>query len=63
MEGGFTGQSSSGVYAQRRFSKAHNFTKPNDVNALKLMNKAATAIMREFSSELTLAYGDSDEYR
>lgn len=46
-----------------RFSKAHNFTKPNDVNALKLMNTAAKAIMRELSSDITLAYGDSDEYR
>jgi len=33
------------------------------MNALKLMNTAAKAIMRELSSDITLAYGDSDEYR
>jgi tRNA(His) 5'-end guanylyltransferase len=27
------------------------------------MNTAAKSIMRELSSDITLAYGDSDEYR
>ena len=27
------------------------------------MNKAAKSVMRELSSDITLAYGDSDEYR
>jgi tRNA(His) guanylyltransferase len=45
------------------FSRAHNFSKPNDSEALKLMNAAAKAVMRELSSDITLAYGDSDEYR
>jgi tRNA(His) 5'-end guanylyltransferase len=27
------------------------------------MNAAAKAVMRELTSDITLAYGDSDEYR
>ena len=50
-------------YVDSSFSKAHNFTKPNDVNALDLMNTAAKALMRDLSSDITLAYGVSDEYR
>lgn len=46
-----------------RFSRAHGFTKPNDINALNLMNIAAKSVMRELSSDIVLAYGDSDEYR
>src|SRR5262245_49779591 len=46
-----------------RFSRAHGFTKPNDLNALNLMNTAARAVMKELPSEIVLAYGDSDEYR
>jgi tRNA(His) guanylyltransferase len=45
------------------FSRAHAFTKPNDVNALNLMNIAAKSVMKELSSDIVLAYGDSDEYR
>jgi len=55
------------IYQQVRlmfsFSRAHTFTKPNDVNALNLMNIAAKSVMRELSSDIVLAYGDSDEYR
>jgi len=46
-----------------RFSRAHAFTKPNDINALNLMNIAAKSVMKELSSDIVLAYGDSDEYR
>jgi tRNAHis guanylyltransferase len=45
-----------------RFSEAHGFEKPNDERALKLMDYAACAVMREFP-DITLAYGESDEYR
>lgn len=46
-----------------RFSWAHAFTKPNDTNALHLMNQAAKSVMRELSSDIVLGYGDSDEFR
>jgi tRNA(His) guanylyltransferase len=46
-----------------RFSRAHVFTKPNDINAIHLMNQAAKSVMRELSSDIVLGYGDSDEYR
>ena len=45
-----------------RFSDSHEFEKPNDVNALKLMNRCAEEVMKEFQ-DLILAYGQSDEYR
>ncbi len=45
-----------------RFSDAHNFTKPNDVRALQLMDHAARDIM-EAHPDVTLAFGESDEYR
>eukprot|EP00088_Acartia_fossae_P038995 TRINITY_DN4054_c0_g1_i6.p1 TRINITY_DN4054_c0_g1~~TRINITY_DN4054_c0_g1_i6.p1 ORF type:complete len:288 (-),score=34.30 TRINITY_DN4054_c0_g1_i6:224-1087(-) len=44
-----------------KFSDAHEFTKPNDVNALNLMNKCARAVLDDFN-EIILAYGQSDEY-
>ncbi|XP_017152730.1 probable tRNA(His) guanylyltransferase [Drosophila miranda] len=44
-----------------KFSKTHNFEKPNDENALNVMNAAATAVMQEFR-DVVLAYGQSDEY-
>ncbi|XP_011198234.2 probable tRNA(His) guanylyltransferase [Bactrocera dorsalis] len=44
-----------------KFSKAHDFAKPNDVNALNLMNIAAVTVMEEFR-DVILAYGQSDEY-
>ncbi|KZC03900.1 putative tRNA(His) guanylyltransferase [Dufourea novaeangliae] len=48
----------------RNFSKfcdAHQFTKPNDVAALELMNRAAITVMEEFK-EIILGFGQSDEY-
>jgi tRNA(His) 5'-end guanylyltransferase len=44
-----------------RFSRAHAFRKPNDARALRLMDAAAAEVMRAFP-EVTLAYGQSDEY-
>ncbi|XP_034667179.1 probable tRNA(His) guanylyltransferase [Drosophila subobscura] len=44
-----------------KFSKTHNFEKPNDENALNVMNAAATAVMQEFR-DVVLAFGQSDEY-
>lgn len=40
----------------------YNFRKPNDRQALDLMNAAAQGVMREVR-ELVVAYGHSDEYR
>ena len=45
-----------------RFSDTHNFVKPNDERALKLMDHAARALMDEFK-DVTLAFGQSDEFR
>jgi len=45
-----------------RFSQVHLFEKPNDVRALRLMNKCAEKVLEEFSSCTVLAYGQSDEY-
>ncbi|KAJ2897791.1 tRNA-histidine guanylyltransferase 1-like [Coemansia aciculifera] len=43
------------------FTKNHQFTKPNDIRALHLMNRAAKMVM-ESMVEIVLAYGESDEY-
>lgn len=51
------------VGAHCRFSQQHGFSKPNDANALELMNEAARHVMREFKGHITLAFGESDEYR
>ncbi|GJN15055.1 hypothetical protein PR202_gb01942 [Eleusine coracana subsp. coracana] len=45
-----------------RFSKKHDFKKPNDENALNLMNDCATAMLEKFP-DIVFAYGVSDEYR
>ncbi|WVZ99391.1 hypothetical protein U9M48_044707 [Paspalum notatum var. saurae] len=45
-----------------RFSKIHAFEKPNDENALNLMNDCATAMLEKFP-DIVFAYGVSDEYR
>ncbi|KAH7390747.1 tRNAHis guanylyltransferase-domain-containing protein [Phaeosphaeria sp. MPI-PUGE-AT-0046c] len=48
----------------RGFSKLttkYKFVKPNDRNALDLMNAAAMAVMKELP-DLVLAYGNSDEF-
>ncbi|CAL5095988.1 unnamed protein product [Urochloa decumbens] len=44
-----------------RFSKIHAFEKPNDKNALTLMNDCATAMLEKFP-DIVFAYGVSDEY-
>ncbi|CAL8070301.1 unnamed protein product [Orchesella dallaii] len=44
-----------------RLAKKHNWTRPNDIRALKLMNKAAKCVMEDFD-DAVLAYGQSDEY-
>ncbi|UPX13382.1 tRNA(His) guanylyltransferase [Ascochyta rabiei] len=48
----------------RGFSKLttkYKFVKPNDRDALDLMNEAAEAVMKELP-DLVIAYGNSDEY-
>jgi tRNA(His) guanylyltransferase len=48
----------------RGFSKLtskYHFTKPNDIRALKLMNAAATQVLKSFV-DIVIAYGQSDEY-
>ncbi|KAK9233367.1 hypothetical protein WN943_023616 [Citrus x changshan-huyou] len=44
-----------------RFSEVHEFDKPNDEQALNLMNSCAVAVLEEFE-DITFAYGVSDEY-
>ncbi|XP_049289272.1 probable tRNA(His) guanylyltransferase [Anopheles funestus] len=44
-----------------RFCNVHSFTKPNDLDALQLMNFAGMTVMQEFN-EITIGYGQSDEY-
>ena len=46
----------------RRLSEAHDFIKPNDERALRLMDHAARDVMHEFR-DICLAFGESDEYR
>ncbi|KAI3653083.1 hypothetical protein MP228_002508 [Amoeboaphelidium protococcarum] len=44
-----------------RFTKEHKFEKPNDLRGIQLMNSCAERVMKDFS-DITLAYGQSDEY-
>ncbi|EGW30092.1 uncharacterized protein SPAPADRAFT_144742 [Spathaspora passalidarum NRRL Y-27907] len=44
-----------------KFSQHYQFTKPNDIAALQVMNRAAHKIMTKYS-DVMMAYGDSDEY-
>ncbi|CAH0553165.1 unnamed protein product [Brassicogethes aeneus] len=44
-----------------KFTTKHSFKKPNDSQALWLMNKAASVVMDEFK-DILLSYGQSDEY-
>ncbi|KAJ0885103.1 putative tRNA(His) guanylyltransferase [Helianthus annuus] len=44
-----------------RFSEVQGFEKPNDEQALKLMNASAVAVLEEFN-DIVFAYGVSDEY-
>ena len=45
-----------------RFSEVHEFEKPNDGQALNLMNSCAVAVLEEFR-DVVFSYGVSDEYR
>ena len=45
-----------------RLSSKYAFKKPNDCRALDLMNAAARAVVEE-TSDITCAYGYSDEFR
>ncbi|KAK7253002.1 hypothetical protein RIF29_37364 [Crotalaria pallida] len=45
-----------------RFSEIHEFVKPNDERALKLMNSCTLAVFEEFPQDIVFAYGVSDEY-
>ncbi|OMO75087.1 tRNAHis guanylyltransferase Thg1 [Corchorus capsularis] len=45
----------------RRFSEVHEFEKPNDEKALKLMNQCAIAVLEEFP-DVVFSYGYGDEY-
>jgi tRNA(His) guanylyltransferase len=44
-----------------KFCEQLGLEKPNDLRALKLMNKAAKEVMKSFN-EMVIAYGQSDEY-
>ena len=44
-----------------KFSSEHEFEKPNDLRALKLMDLSALCVMEEFR-DIVFAYGQSDEY-
>ncbi|XP_055915296.1 probable tRNA(His) guanylyltransferase [Eupeodes corollae] len=44
-----------------KFTKTHDFEKPNDINALNIMNSAAVAVMEEFR-DIIISFGQSDEY-
>lgn len=44
-----------------KFSSTHKFSKPNDLRALDLMNRAAFEVLKEFK-DVILGYGQSDEY-
>lgn len=44
-----------------KFSAHYEFDKPNDERALQVMNRAALSIMAKYP-DVTMAYGDSDEY-
>ena len=50
------------IFLFYRFSKIHAFEKPNDENALRLMNACATAMLEKFP-DIVFGYGVSDEYR
>ncbi|AMD22926.1 HHR157Cp [Eremothecium sinecaudum] len=45
-----------------QFSKYYEFDKPNDEAALKLMNSCAKNVVLKYSSDIIMAFGESDEY-
>ncbi|KAK1357702.1 hypothetical protein POM88_050958 [Heracleum sosnowskyi] len=49
------------LMAFARFSEMHEFEKPNDEQALNLMNTCAVAVLKEFN-DIVFSYGVSDEY-
>ena len=44
-----------------RLSSDHNFAKPNDLSALRLMDHAARVLMAAYP-DIILGFGESDEY-
>jgi tRNA(His) guanylyltransferase len=46
----------------RRLSRAAGFQKPNDKHCCDLMVRAAQSVMKRFSPDVGLAYGQSDEF-
>jgi tRNA(His) guanylyltransferase len=46
----------------RSFSSDHEFEKPNDERALRLMDAAAKHVMKSYP-EVAMAFGESDEFR
>ena len=44
-----------------KFSELHGFAKPNDLQALQLMDEAAKGCLREFP-DIRVAFGQSDEF-
>jgi len=44
-----------------KFSELHDFEKPNDVKALRLMDAAAKAVLVDYP-DVRMAFGQSDEY-
>ncbi|KAK4055707.1 tRNA-His guanylyltransferase [Microbotryomycetes sp. JL201] len=47
-----------------KFSASHQFEKPNDERALRLMNEAAKRVVqgKELMGDCVVAFGESDEY-
>lgn len=45
-----------------KFAKVHDFSKPNDENALNLANSAAKHVIHTFDDHIAFAFGQSDEY-
>ena len=67
MDAAFTGNLPHKAYwasvqKSGRLSRKYEFEKPNDTRALELMNASAVAVMKELS-DISMAYGVSDEYR
>lgn len=44
------------------FSKFYEFDKPNDQNALRLMNACAKNVVLKYKQDIICAFGESDEY-
>ncbi|KAL0332832.1 UNVERIFIED_CONTAM: tRNA(His) guanylyltransferase 1 [Sesamum calycinum] len=57
----FSSLPTSSFLSPLRFSEVHEFEKPNDAQALNLMNSCAAGVLEEFR-DIVFAYGVSDEY-